>query len=315
MEVMGKLIRKHRALFGAAVFFTVLSVALNLVWNRLLAELIDRFGSLLTDRQPQRFPGALMGKAVFIVCVLAAVEYAAAALASFTCENFAHDMRMGYSRFYLQSDVRTLAGLRVGEEQSAMQNELGEISAYLNGQLFPLVKQFFSFLITTGFLLKINCRLTALVMLPVVPLILYCAVSSRVIKELTEQCQGAKRKINGLADMAVRLLPAVRIYEAEELLWGAMEERLLSWRDSSVRRERVSARLMSLSGALSLVPLLLLLGLGGSMAVKGTISMGIFYIFINLSGDVSGFLQNMPGNYAGFRRFLASVGRVKEKLW
>ena len=32
------------------------------------------------------------------------------------------------------------------------------------------------------------------------------------------------------------------------------------------------------------------------------------------SGNVSGFFQNMPGVYAGFRRFEASVGRLEKKL-
>lgn len=78
--------------------------------------------------------------------------------------------------------------------------------------------------------------------------------------------------------------------------------------------ERVAAGLMSLSGLLSFVPLLLLLGFGGVMVVNGEISTGIFYIFINLSGNVSGFLQNMPNMYAAFRRFEASAERLGKKL-
>ena len=50
------------------------------------------------------------------------------------------------------------------------------------------------------------------------------------------------------------------------------------------------------------------------MVVSGEISIGLFYIFINLSGNVSGFLQNMPNIYAGFRQFGASVDRIGEKL-
>ena len=46
----------------------------------------------------------------------------------------------------------------------------------------------------------------------------------------------------------------------------------------------------------------------------GEISIGTFYIFINLSGQVSGFLQNMPNIYAGFRKFEASVGGLEGKL-
>ncbi len=76
-----------------------------------------------------------------------------------------------------------------------------------------------------------------------------------------------------------------------------MADNLSEWEDMNVKKERIATGLMSLSGVLSFVPLLLLLGAGGAMVMNGEISIGIFYIFINLSGNVSGFLQNMPGIY------------------
>ena len=50
------------------------------------------------------------------------------------------------------------------------------------------------------------------------------------------------------------------------------------------------------------------------MVIKGEMTVGVFYIFINLSGNVSGFLQNMPNIYAGFKQFSAAVDRLKHKL-
>lgn len=240
--------------------------------------------------------------------------YAHLWLASYTCELFAHEMRMGYVRYYLQSDIQMLLKLKVGEEQSAMQNELKDISDYLKENLFSLMKQFSSFVVTAVFLFFQNAKLASLSILPVVPLIIYCSHSGRIIKNLTEQCQDSRKKINGLADVILELFPIIQIYDAYKLINSAMKERLLEWGDANIRKEKVSAGLMSLSGVLSFVPLLLLLGFGGFMVVNGEISIGIFYIFINLSGNVTGFLQNMPNIYARFRGFSASVGRLEKKL-
>lgn len=193
---------------------------------------------------------------------------------------------MGYAKSYLQSDLQTISRLNVGEEQSAMQNELQEISAYLTENLFPLMKQFGTFVITVFFLLCQSLKLTLLSVVPVLPLIAYCSFSSKIIQ----------------------------IYDACQLIKGSMEEALSEWGKAAVKKERVTARLMSLSGVLSFVPLLLLLGFGGSMVIHGEISLGTFYIFINLSGSISGFLQNMPGIYASFRRFRASADRLEGKL-
>lgn len=129
-----------------------------------------------------------------------------------------------------------------------------------------------------------------------------------------EQCQQNKKQINGLTDTLLELFPIIQVYDAYRLIHITMDERLLEWQDSNIKKEHIAARLMSLSGVLSFVPLLFLLGFGGLMVINGEISIGMFYIFINLSVNVSGFLQNMPSIYAGFRRFDASIGRVEKKM-
>lgn len=316
MKVLRQLIHLHKFLFGTAVIFTFLSVILNLGWNKFLAGLLDLLCAAADDKfeSGARVLLAALPAGICIVILHTACEYLSSYLASFICEIFAHEMRMGYVRYYLQSDIRALAGLNAGEEQSAMQNELKDVSDYLNENLFSLVKQFGTFAVTVVFLLWQNARLAMVSILPVVPLICYCSFSSRIIKQYTGRCLDSKKKINGLADMILELFPIIQVYGAHKLVQGAATDHFSEWDKVNADKERVRVRLMSLSGVLSFVPLLLLLGVGGAMVIRGDISIGIFYIFINLSGNVSGFLQNMPGIYADFRRFDASVGRLEEKL-
>ena len=195
-----------------------------------------------------------------------------------------------------------------------MQNELMDISNYFQENLFSFMKQFVTFIFTVLFLFSQNRKLTLLSTLPVFPLIVYCYFTGKIIKGYTEQCQRYKKQTNGLADILLELFPVIWVYDAYRLMRHTIDERIREWQDANIKKERVSARLMSLSGLLSFFPLLLLLGIGGTMAVKGEISVGTFYIFINLSGHVSGFLQNMPNIYAGFRKFEASVGNLEDKL-
>ncbi len=256
----------------------------------------------------------LFRTAALIILFYTVIEFLSSYLASYTCEVFAHEMRMSYSRFYLQSDVVTLSKCNVGEEQSAMQNELREISAYLNENLFSFMKQFVAFVVTVIFLFCQSGKLTLLTIFPVIPLLIYCYFSGKIIKNLTERCQKNRAQINGLAGILMELFPVIQIYDAYGLIHSTMNERMLEWQNCNIRKERTAARLMSFSGLLSFLPLLLLLGFGGFMVINGEISMGILYIFINLSGDVSGFLQNMPGIYAGFRQFYASVCRLEGRL-
>lgn len=314
MKILKQLIQLHRVLFMTAVLFTFLSVIFNLCWNKFLAQLLD----VLQNADlfyPRNELGLLLTVGILIVLMHTLSEYLSLYLSSYTCEIFAHELRMGYAGYYLQCDIWALAKLNAGEEQSAMQNELKEISDYLSENLFSLIKQFGTFVVTALFLLCQNFKLALFLIVPVIPLIFYCSFSSKVIKNYTQQCQNSRKKINGLADMILELFPIIQVYDAYRLIAGTMKENLSEWGDSSIKKEQISARLMSLSGVLSFVPLLLLLGFGGSMVINEEISMGTFYIFINLSGSVSGFLQNMPGIYAAFRRFSASVDRLEGKLW
>lgn len=316
MNILKRLIGLHKFIFGVASIFILLSILLNLCWNDFLAKMIDILGDSAHfdygDTHNVLFVFFVNG--IFIILMYTTGELLSSYATSYTCEIFAHEMRMGYVRYYLESDNRILSMLNVGEEQSAMQNELKDISDYLNANFFSFMKQFGAFAVTAAFLMCKNSKLAVLSILPVIPLLVYCSFSGKIIKNYTEQCLNSKQKINGLAGMILELFPTIQVYSAYKLIGSAMQERLSEWESANIKKERVSAGLMSLSGVLSFVPLLLLLGLGGLMVINGEISIGTFYIFINLSGNVSGFLQNMPHIYANFRRLCASVGRLETKL-
>ena len=312
MKILKQLIKLHKFLFMIAILFTFLSIIFNLFWNKFLAETLDIFedAAFYNFENSSSMISTLFIIGIFVILLYTISEY----LSSYTCEIFAHEMRMGYVRYYLESDFQILSKLNVGEEQSAMQNELKDVSDYLNGNLFSLMEQFGAFAVTVVFLFYQNIKLAIISIFPVIPLIIYCSFSSKIIKNYTQQCLNSKKKINGLADMILELFPIIQVYDSYRLIKSTMWENLLEWENANVRKERICARLMSLSGVLSFVPLLILLGFGGAMVINGEISIGTFYIFINLSGNVSGFLQNMPGIYANFRRFGASVDKLEEKL-
>jgi ABC-type bacteriocin/lantibiotic exporter with double-glycine peptidase domain len=84
-----------------------------------------------------------------------------------------------------------------------------------------------------------------------------------------------------------------------------------SWEQHTLSLERTKAWMMSLSGLLSIIPTLLLIFIGGNMVIHGELTIGYLYIFLNLSGNVSGVLMNMPGHIAAFRQFLTNLKRME----
>lgn len=115
MKIVRKLIQLHKILFFAALFFTFLSSFINLCWNSFLADMIDKLGNISSLHLGGEMPLLqFLPAAVFLVVFRAASEYLSAYLASYTCEVFAHEMRMGYSRFYshLSAEWREYGSIR-----------------------------------------------------------------------------------------------------------------------------------------------------------------------------------------------------------
>ena len=118
-------------------------------------------------------------------------------------------------------------------------------------------------------------------------------------------------KMNGFADTLITVFPVIRLFDAEALILSKYNTTLEEWERASLLEKRRRAKLMSLSALLSCIPLLLLFLVGGIQTIQGFTTIGTLYVFINLSGNVSGVMMNMPGRTAVFRRFLANMKRME----
>jgi ABC-type multidrug transport system fused ATPase/permease subunit len=301
---------KIKLINALALFTCCISAAIQSRWNALLAEIINRVAS------GGQVPGAMLAYALAVMLVMGLTGYGKGYVTGCACETVSHELRMGYARFHAALDAAEAERLNAGEQLSALQNEIGAVSGYINNSLFQLISDAVNFVFTFVFLLTVNARLTLAANLPAFLAVAYVLWSSRVIVKATDKSQQARAEMNRHGDTLVTLFPVIKLFEAERLTAGLYVEAAAGWRTQTTRLERTKARLMSLSAVLSNVPLLLLFLVGGGMALQGVITVGTLYIFLNLSGNVSGVLMNMPGHMAAFRQFAANLARLRPKiLW
>jgi ABC-type multidrug transport system fused ATPase/permease subunit len=283
--------------------------AAAMLWaNAQLAVIIDAASA---GRPPDAASLARMLAAMFALCF---ANYAAGCGAGYAGEIMTHDLRMGYARHFASLPFAESVRLNAGEQLSILQNEIAGVSAYLNAGLFALLGDAVRFFATVAWLLTINPVLTVAANLPAFIILTYVMWSSKVIDAATERSQQAMGEMNGFADTLLTMFPIIRLYDASRMILGGYEGAAASWKRHAIRSERVTARLMSLSGVLSGIPLLILFMVGGRMAMGGALSIGTLYIFLNLSGNVSGALMNMPRHIASFRRFAANMRRMDGKI-
>ena len=308
MKLVLRLFQNRKATVLLTLLCCVGSVVTTLLWNKDLAVLIDGVqGGMGPDRERVAW-------CVVYLILAALFQGAMQFLSGYAGEYAVHDLRMELAAVAMKRDYASIAKENSAELISVQQNEMEEISRYLSDNFFTLCTTATSFVFTLLFLLTQNAKLTLLYLIPVVGMAVYTTLSGKVIYRYTKEEQEQQKKMNGVAGTLLSLFPVVRIYEAEGLLRQSYEERIDGWKHAVVTQEKTKAKLMSISGMLSCIPLVLLMLVGGRMVLKGTLTTGMLYVFINLSGNVSGVMINISVHLANFRRFCGNLERVWESM-
>ncbi|MDR1689735.1 MAG: hypothetical protein LBS21_14170 [Clostridiales bacterium] len=332
MRSLFKLMRKRKLLTLAAAAFSVLSSAVTIWWSAQVGGIIDVVSA---GNAPDE---AAILTALLTILATGIIKFSAGYTGAYTCEILSRDLRMGYARYFAALPFVETEKLNAGEELSGLQNEIGGVTQYLNGNLFHFFNGIISFLLCFTWLLRLNPALTLFSNLPVFFILIYIAWASKAIGVLTEYSQQAKAGMNRHAETLLTLFPVMRLYNAQSLAQAGYGNALNEWERKTVRLERTRARLLSLSGVLSRIPLLLLfliggamaiagdmsvgeamtitggINIGGAMAIAGDFSVGTLYAFVLLYGNVSGALMNMPGQITAFRQFSANMNRLGGRL-
>jgi ABC-type multidrug transport system fused ATPase/permease subunit len=233
---------------------------------------------------------------------------------AWTTETMAHDLRMGYANHFTSLHISEIDNLNAGEQVSKLQNEIDGAVNYIRGPVFTIADDIIRFAGTFRWLMYLNPKLTLLSNIPVVFLMWYTTYSSKIISKTAQQSQEANTNLNGFTDTLITIFPIMRLFNASALIQGKYNAALDRWENASVKEDRIRAGLMSLSGFFSLIPLMLLFLIGGTQILQGTLTLGTLYIFVNLSGNISGVMINMPGTIAGFRRFAVNMERLQPTI-
>lgn len=308
MALLFKMLCRRKGMVLLAVCASVLTAAIALWWNARLGGMINQVssGKALTQ---QMLSGALTA-----MLLTGATQFINEYLSGYACQSMAHDLRMGYARAFALLPVIEAEKLNTGEALSRLQNEITGVSGYLSANLFQLFDDGVRFIVTFIWLLCLGPGLTLAANMPALLIVVYAFWSSKIIGSATRKSQAAKAEMNQYADSLLTLFPIIRLYGAARITLKGYTCAVKAWEDETVRAERTRARLLSLSGLLSSIPLLILFLVGGQMVISGTLSVGTLYVFLNLSGNVTGVLMNMPGHIAAFRQFSANMKRLSPHI-
>ena len=296
--------------FSIGLVIVVASSAITSVIPWLLRRAIDAIGS----GAPMGTIWKLSGMIVLAAIVGGAFRYGMRELINGVSRWIEYDLRNDLFTHLETLDAAYFAQTRTGDIMARLTNDLSAVRMAVGPAVMYLANTITGGLFALFFMLRIDVKLALLALLP---LLVLPALTIRMGKAIHDRFEAVQEHFSTLTTRAqenlsgARIVRAYRQEAAEIARFGAINDQYLALNMSLVRLWGTLNPLFAFFGGLGGV---IVLGLGGMLAIRGTISVGAFVAFgmyltmLTWPMIALGWVVNL------FQRGEASMGRLNEIL-
>jgi ATP-binding cassette subfamily B multidrug efflux pump len=293
---------------GLLIVFASSAITSVIPW--LLRRAIDAIAS----RAPMSSIWLLSALIVLAAIVGGAFRYGMRELMNGVSRWIEYDLRNDLFAHLETLDPAYFAQTRTGDIMARLTNDLSAVRTAVGPAVMYLANTITGGLFALFFMLRIDVRLTLLALLPTLVLPVLTIKMGRAIHDRFEAVQEHFSTLTTRAQenlSGARIVRAYRQEAAEIARFGAINEQYLTLNMSLVRLWGTLNPLFAFFGGLGAV---IVLGAGGALAIKGTISIGSFVAFgmyltmLTWPMIALGWVVNL------FQRGEASMGRLNEIL-
>jgi ATP-binding cassette subfamily B multidrug efflux pump len=296
--------------FTIGLLIVVASSAITSVIPWLLRQAVDAIGA----GAPLGTIWKLSGLIVLAAIVGGAFRYGMRELINGVSRWIEYDMRNDLFMHLETLDSAYFAQTRTGDVMARLTNDLSAVRMAVGPAVMYLANTITGALFALVFMLRIDARLT---LLALVPLLVLPLLTIRMGKAIHDRFEAVQEHFSTLTTRAqenlsgARIVRAYRQEAAEIARFGAINDQYLALNMSLVRLWGTLNPLFAFFGGLGAV---IVLGVGGSLAIRGTISVGSFVAFgmyltmLTWPMIALGWVVNL------FQRGDASMGRLAEIL-
>jgi ATP-binding cassette, subfamily B, multidrug efflux pump len=296
--------------FSVGLLIVVASSAITSVIPWLLRRAIDA----ISAGGPMRIIWQLSGLIVLAAVVGGAFRYGMRELINGVSRRIEYDLRNDLFTHLETLDAAYFAQTRTGDIMARLTNDLGAVRTAVGPAVMYLANTITGGLFALFFMLRIDVKLT---LLALVPMLVLPVLTIRMGKAIHDRFEAVQEHFSTLTTRAqenlsgARIVRAYRQEAAEIARFGAINEEYLAINMSLVRLWGTLNPLFAFFGGLGAV---IVLGVGGALAINGTISVGSFVAFgmyltmLTWPMIALGWVVNL------FQRGEASMGRLNEIL-
>jgi ATP-binding cassette, subfamily B, multidrug efflux pump len=296
--------------FTIGLLIVLASSAITSVIPWLLRRAIDAIGA----GAPMRTIWEVSGFIVLAAIIGGAFRYGMRELMNGVSRWIEYDLRNDLFTHLETLDSAYFAQTRTGDIMARLTNDLGAVRMAVGPAVMYLANTITGALFAFYFMLRIDVKLTLLALFP---LLLLPVLTIRMGKAIHDRFEAVQEHFSTLTTRAqenlsgARIVRAYRQEAAEIARFGAINEQYLALNMSLVRLWGTLNPLFAFFGGLGAV---IVLGVGGALTIRGTISVGSFVAFgmyltmLTWPMIALGWVVNL------FQRGDASMGRLVEIL-
>jgi ATP-binding cassette subfamily B multidrug efflux pump len=298
-----------RLLVGGLVLI-VISSAIGAVVPWLLRAGID---DLRTDAPASRIWTIAAG-IVALALVGGGLRYWMRELLNGLSRYIEYDLRQALFVHLTRLEGAYFGRMRTGDLMARLTNDLSAVRMAAGPAIMYLTNTIFGGAFALAFMLRIDVRLTLLALLPMV---LLPAGTIKLGGAIHRRFEAVQEEFSALTTLAqenfagVRVVRAYRQERAEIGRFSALNERYL---EKNMRLARLYGVMNPMFGLLAGLSGVIVLGLGGSLVVRGTITVGAFVAFGLYLGMLTWPLIALGWVVNLFQRGAASMTRLLDVL-
>jgi len=313
MKALKRLIpyfRPYRRQIVAGLVFVVVSTAITSVIPWLLRQGIDSMGKGAPLREVWLVAAAIVGTSL----IAGVMRYQMRSLMNGVSRWIEYDLRNDLFAHLETLDAPYFARTRTGDLMARLTNDLGAVRMAAGPAIMYLVNTIASGIFALVFMLRIDPFLTLLALLPMLAL---PVMTVRMGSAIHKRFDAVQEHFSTLTTHAqenltgARIVRAYRQEAAEVERFGRLNEEYLVRNMSLVRLYGTMHPLFSLLAGLGAA---IVLGLGGALVIRGTISVGSFVAFGLYLGLLTWPLIALGWVVNLFQRGAASMARLVEIL-
>jgi len=278
MKALKRLIpyfRPYRAGLAFGLFLVIASSGLTSVVPWLLRAALDA----MEQGAPMTRIWTLAGYMLALALVGGIARYGMREMLNGISRRIEYDLRNDLFAHLELLDAGYFARTRTGEIMARLTNDLSAVRMAAGPAIMYLVNTIFGGAFALAFMLRIDHRLTALALLPMLLLPVLTLKLGTKIHDRFEDVQQHFGKVTTLTQENLSGVRVVRAYRQEAAEIDRFRRMNDIYLDKNMRLARLYGIMNPAFGLLAGLGTLTVLGIGGVLAVRGTISIGSFVGF------------------------------------